>query len=633
MNSYRLREQLSVTMIAVFFDVCQTRNLSLTARRLQKSKSQVSTLLRKLEEMTGLTLVQRDGKKLTINEQGLSLGKTLFAPINLMIFAQNRHRLQHARQFHASNEPQNISYIRVKIPIRFFGGGMSQALIRSVAICRRLQPDIFIYCEFFDNYNYYHYDQTFWSPDWTSLGELSINYCTEPQNAGTPEDWMSPWCVLRANTRQQKSIHDLETLRAIATEHQLVIPKMPWEIMQQMVGFLEHNHIPFIYHDTDYTQLLNKPLPSHTVLLVNRLLLTTGLVSEHLVSPFPADLRVGFRIQQQGNHRILSQFQSVFLRMVQKPAHYFPVWQGHCTWRQWNYFYQVMHAGSFVQAAQRLFVSQPAVSKQINQMEKAVGAPLINRQAGKHPLAPTAIGRQYLDIAEGIFVATDDFIRQIATQSAYQRQDLNLGILPSIDKNSYLLDLINKISRWQKQFPELRINIIEERHQHLLSLLHNQEINLAITEADAPSSLKQYPISPPEPLGLVIHPDHFQHAEIPSALNWQEIVRYPLILLRNGTGIRSAIEQQCSKLGIDLNIAHIAMESDSLNLNQQWVENGEYATILPRSAMGSLVAAGRLIFIPLTPTVSRVLKISHLSARRLNPFETSLLDLLRCEPN
>ncbi len=537
MNIYRLRDQLSVSMIAVFFDLCQTRNLSLTAQRLKKSKSQVSTLLRKLEEITGLTLVCRQGRQLYLNEQGLSLGKSLYALINLMSFAENINK-----PYSGQRQVATIGYIRVKIPIRFFGGGMSQALIRSVAICQRLYPRIFIYCEFFDNYNYYHYDQTFWFPDWQPLGELNINYNTTGKNDG----YLSPWCLLRASSHQQEAINDLQTL----STYQLVIPKMPWEIVQQMVDFLESRYIHFIYQDTDYTQLLSKKIPQNQILLVNRLLLTSGLCSGHLLSPFPGDLNIGFDFQRQGAHRILTLFQSVFLRLVQKPARYFPLWHSRYTWRQWHYLYRVIDSGSFVKAAQELFVSQPAVSKQIYQMEQAVGGQLIDRQLGKQALIATEIGKPYLDIAKGIQIASDDFIRQVATQGAYQRRDLNLGILPSVDKNSYLLDLVmNKISHWQKQFPELRINIVEERHQHLLSLLHNQEIHLAVTEANAPG-LTQYPISQPEELGLVIHPKFFPDMPIPAELSWQMATTYPLILMRNSTGIRVIIEQQCSKLGI-----------------------------------------------------------------------------------
>ncbi|MBS9780992.1 MAG: LysR family transcriptional regulator [Gammaproteobacteria bacterium] len=614
MSIQRLREQLSPQMVAVFFDLCQTRNLSLTARRLGKSKSQVSTLLRNLESTTELSLINRESKQVHVNEQGLSLGKSFYALVNLVHFAE-----QVNKAYSCNKKIPNISYIKVKIPIRFFGGGMSQALIRSVAICRRLQPKVFIYCEFFDSYNYYHYDQTFWSPDWQSLGELSINYQTKQHSHS--HNYCSDWCVLHDNHRQKIDIESLEKL----SNYQLIIPKMPWEIMQQMVDFLDKHHIQFIYHHIDYTQLLAEKLEKNQLLLINRLLLTSELCRGHQVSSFPSDLNISLHIKQQGKHQVLSLFQSIFERILQKPSHYFPRFHSRHSWRQWEYLYQVITTGSFVNAAKKCFISQPAISKQIHQMETSIGYTLIHRQAGKEPLKPTHIGKLYLDIAQGIHVASDDLVRQIATQNSYQRQDLNLGILPSIDEKSYLLDLINKITHWQKQFPELRINILEERHHHLLSLLHNQEINLAITEADVPSSLMQYPISSPEPLGLVIHPHYFHQTVIPQELGWQEITDYPLILLRNGTGIRADIEQQCARLGIQLNVA---LESDSLNLNQQWIKNGKYATILPYSAMRSSIEVGHLHFIPLIPVVSRVLKISHLSARRLNPFEKSLLALL-----
>ncbi len=612
MTNPRLLEQLNYPMIAVFLDLCQTRNLSLTARRLKKSKSQVSTLLKKLEAITGLALVCRQGQTVYLNEQGLSLGKSLFALVNLTQFASqlSERHLRHG-------QVPVLSTMRLKIPIRFFGGGMSQALIRSVAICRRLYPDVFIACEFFDSYNYYHYHQTAWALDGAALGEMRINYCL---NAREAEQTLSPWVLLSTGSRRPVAIDSLEALK----HYQLLIPKMPWEIMQQMAAFLEARGIDFVYHHTDYTQLLAQELPADRVLLVNRLLLTQGLCRGHHLAPFPADLRVGFDIACSGSHPIFADFEAIFRRIVHKPAQYFPRWRAQHTLRQWQYFHQILVAGSVVGAAKQLYLSQPAVSKQLNQMEKMAGVPLLVRHGGQ-TLRPTPVGKIYADIAKGMAIASDDLLRQVATQRAYQRQDLNLGILPSVDKNSHLLDLVmNKISKWQRQFPELSINIIEERHQHLLSLLHNQEINLAITEANAPS-LTQYPISQPEPLGLVIHPDVLP-TPMPDSLSWQSVSDYALIVLRHGTGIRDLIDQQCSKLGITLNIA---IESDSLNLNQRWVTSGKYATILPRSAMGSSIERGEVAFIPLSPTVERVLKISHLSARRLNAFEQSLLDSLR----
>ncbi len=613
-NIRLLRDQLSFSMIATVFDLCQTRSLSLTARRLGKSKSHVSTLLKQLESLTELQLLHRQGKQVYLNEQGLSLGKSLYALINLSCFAEQFPKLQGVNK-----KPSTIGYIKVTIPIRFFGGGMSQTLIRTVAICRRLYPNIFIACEFFDEYNYYHYNQTSWSPQWQEFGSVQIHYSTEAdvKHANDGHSWL----IVQSPSVQKKSIHSLDDLAG----YDVVIPKMPWELMQQMAQFLEARNVSFSYQNVDYVLLLAEKLPENKLLLINSLLLTQSLRESHDVQAFPESLTAGFTLTSRGRHPVVEAFQSIFMKMLSKQTAYFPRWKNRHTLKQWEYFYQVMLHGSFSAASKALFISQPAMSKQIKNMEVELGRALIQRCVGTSNMMTTDMGKIYLDIAEGMHLAIVDIVRQVATQHTYQRQDLNLGILPSVDKSSHLLDLVmNKISRWREQFPELSITIVEERHHSLLNLLHHQEISLAITE-DNSANLLQYPISQPEVLGLVIHSQFFD-GEVPRELSWESAAQYPLVLLRQGTGIRSIIDQHCIKHGISLTIA---LESDSLNLNQRWVKKGSYATILPQSAMGTVIEKGSVLFIPLTPYASRILKISHLKSRRLTFFEKSLLDSLR----
>ena len=83
---------------------------------------------------------------------------------------------------------------------------------------------------------------------------------------------------------------------------------------------------------------------------------------------------------------------------------------------------------------------------------------------------------------------------------------------------------------------------------------------------------------------------------------------YPLVLPGKNVGIRYLIDRHCRAQNLTL-LPDI--ESDSLNLNSRWVAQGRYATILPASAMHSLIERGQAQFIPLTPPLERQLHLRH----------------------
>src|SRR4051794_41520259 len=74
--------------------------------------------------------------------------------------------------------------------------------------------------------------------------------------------------------------------------------------------------------------------------------------------------------------------------------------------RQMEYLVAVVEEGSFTRAAQRLFVTQPALSHQIKALEESVGGALLERQP--HAVALTPIGRAFLPHASAAVRAADE---------------------------------------------------------------------------------------------------------------------------------------------------------------------------------------------------------------------------------
>jgi DNA-binding transcriptional LysR family regulator len=84
-----------------------------------------------------------------------------------------------------------------------------------------------------------------------------------------------------------------------------------------------------------------------------------------------------------------------------------------------RYLVAVVDEGHFGRAAQRLYISAPALSQQVRKLERALGVALIDRSA--HPLRPTPAGERFLAEAREALAAAD---RAVATVSAHRREQI-----------------------------------------------------------------------------------------------------------------------------------------------------------------------------------------------------------------
>ena len=86
-------------------EFCRTRSVSQTAANLGKSKAHVSVQLKTFAEQSGLTLYSRAGGHYYVNEQGLSIGKSIYHLANLNSFAAT-----------AFSAPDDWQHITIRIP-------------------------------------------------------------------------------------------------------------------------------------------------------------------------------------------------------------------------------------------------------------------------------------------------------------------------------------------------------------------------------------------------------------------------------------------------------------------------------------------------------------------------------------
>src|ERR1044071_2205760 len=132
------------------------------------------------------------------------------------------------------------------------------------------------------------------------------------------------------------------------------------------------------------------------------------------------------------------------------------------------YFYVIAKSGSIAKACETLFLSQPAVSTQLKQLEQSLGSPLFERK--KQRLYLTEQGRFVLDYAESIFEMGQELKDNLKGHAQTARLTIRLGILSGTPRafGHALVDCI------LERFSSAYINVREGALEKLLTELKEQ---------------------------------------------------------------------------------------------------------------------------------------------------------------
>jgi LysR family transcriptional regulator, hydrogen peroxide-inducible genes activator len=140
------------------------------------------------------------------------------------------------------------------------------------------------------------------------------------------------------------------------------------------------------------------------------------------------------------------------------------------TLRQLRYLSSLAHHRHFGRAAADCAVTQPALSMQVRELEREIGAELVERRPGE--IALTDIGLNVAERAEQILTATRDLV-DFARHRDVLSGALRLGIIPTLAP--YILPRV--LPRLQEHYPQLRLEVRETQTKLLLDELSRGELD------------------------------------------------------------------------------------------------------------------------------------------------------------
>jgi len=142
--------------------------------------------------------------------------------------------------------------------------------------------------------------------------------------------------------------------------------------------------------------------------------------------------------------------------------------------RHLRYFIAVAQESNFSRAAEKLHISQPPLSQQIQKLEEDLGVTLIER--GTRPVMLTEAGKFFFQQAQGLVDQFDQFIDKTQKMALGEEGALTVAFVSS---STY--ELMPRILRsFRKLYPGVSLNLIEKNTPQQLESLRNKQINIGI---------------------------------------------------------------------------------------------------------------------------------------------------------
>ena len=245
--------------------------------------------------------------------------------------------------------------------------------------------------------------------------------------------------------------------------------------------------------------------------------------------------------------------------------------------------------GSFKRAADSLYVSQPAVSLQVQNLEKQLNVPLFDRGGRRAQL--TEAGYLLLNYGEKIITLCQETCRAIEDLQNLQGGTLIVGA--SQTTGTYLLPRM--IGLFRQKYPDVGVQLQVHSTRRTAWGVANGQVDLAIIGGEVPAelqdTLKIIPYSEDE-LALIL-PAFHRLAKI-ETIQKEDLYKLKFIALDSQSTIRKVIDQVLTRCAIDTKRMKVEMELNSIEAIKNAVQSGLGASFVSVTAIEKELQMGIL---------------------------------------
>ncbi|MGR9044517.1 MAG: LysR family transcriptional regulator [Gammaproteobacteria bacterium] len=280
----------------------------------------------------------------------------------------------------------------------------------------------------------------------------------------------------------------------------------------------------------------------------------------------------------------------------------------HATFRQLEIFLLVAKHLSLTRASELLFLSQPAVSMQIKQLENLVGMSLFEKTGKK--LYLTEAGKVMRDHARDILSSQRSFEETIAKLAGAESGYFTLAVPETAIQFATFL-----LAQFCRQHPGIGFHLEIHNRAGLLTCIKENTTDLTIM-GQTPAEMELVTkVFMKNPLVIIASPEH--PLSVKKRISLAELLPYQFVVRERGSGTRIAMQRFCSEHGIQLKTA---MEMPNNEAIKQAVAAGFGLGIISLHTLQQELALKKIKILPVEKLpITRFWHIVHHKQKILSP--------------
>jgi LysR family nitrogen assimilation transcriptional regulator len=292
--------------------------------------------------------------------------------------------------------------------------------------------------------------------------------------------------------------------------------------------------------------------------------------------------------------------------------------------KQLEYFRHVAELGSFTRAAAYLSVVQPALSRQVRQLEVELGQNLFERNG--RGVVLTDAGSRLLEHARGILTQIGRARQELEDQRNGDSGHFTLGLPPSLG-SSITVPLVKAFAA---SLPNARLATVEGLSAYILEWLNIGRVDCALVyNAAATATVDLQPLL--DDRLYLIAPLRKRRArkavQDPPFVTLNDLAEYPLIIPSRPHAMRMSVENALATVECKISVAH---EIECIPAVIDLVRQGHGFGVLPLNAVKASQWANEVLLKPIgKPALTTSLSIATSSQRPRSPLMRKAIEVIR----
>lgn len=289
---------------------------------------------------------------------------------------------------------------------------------------------------------------------------------------------------------------------------------------------------------------------------------------------------------------------------------------------QLKLFKDIAQSRSVSRGAALAGISQSAASQTIQELERDLGVPLLDRST--RPLTLTEAGRLYAEMCRDVLRRKDEFDAELDRLRTEVEGTVRVASIYSVG----LSEMSHLEQEFSRRYPEAKLEVEYLRPEKVYEAVVMDRADLGLMSYPEPS--KEVTVLPWREEEMVVAASPYHHLAEKSEVTPQDLDGVDFVGFDEDLPIRRNIDRFLREQHVHVNVT---LHFDNLQMIKEAVAHGSGVSIMPARVMQAEIAQGRLVPIPIAAKeLYRPVGIVHRRKKRFHRAAQAFLDLLQEQP-